>query len=43
MDRTLQVATIRIIVERVGYDGRERKISIRFRPPATALAAEGRI
>jgi hypothetical protein len=36
MDRTDQVAAIRGIVERVGYDGRARRISIRFRQPEIA-------
>jgi site-specific DNA recombinase len=31
MDRVLQVAAIRARVERVGFDGRDRQITIRFR------------
>jgi hypothetical protein len=32
MDRTRQVEAMRAIVERVGYDGARRQISIRFHP-----------
>jgi hypothetical protein len=40
MDRAVQVEAIQAIVERVGYDGVARQISIRFHP-AAATAAEG--
>ncbi len=32
MDRTRQVESIQLLVERVGYDGAARQISIRLRP-----------
>jgi site-specific DNA recombinase len=35
MDRIRQVEAIRAVVERVGYDGAARRISIRFRALAT--------
>ncbi len=38
MDRTRQVEAIKAIVERVGYDGAARKISIRFQPDAVTAA-----
>jgi site-specific DNA recombinase len=34
MDRARQVEAVQAVVERVGYDGIVRQISIRFRPPA---------
>jgi site-specific DNA recombinase len=38
MDRSLQVEAIQSIVERIGYDGAARQISIRFHPdPITAV------
>ena len=41
MDRTRQVEAIQAIVERVGYDGTKRQISIRFHPvPVTAQVGE---
>jgi hypothetical protein len=40
MDRTRQVEAIQAIVERIGYDGTARQISIRFRQPAISAAAE---
>jgi hypothetical protein len=33
MDRTDQLATLRSVVARIGYDGRVKRISIRFHPP----------
>ena len=39
MDRTRQVEAIQAIVERVGYDGAARKISIRFHPAAITAAS----
>jgi site-specific DNA recombinase len=42
MDRTDQVAAVQGIVERVGYDGRARRISIRFRQPEIAAGQEAR-
>ncbi len=43
MDRTQQVQAVQAIVERVGYDGEARQISIRFHPPAVkALGKEVR-
>jgi site-specific DNA recombinase len=38
MDRAGQVETIKGIVERLGYDGDARQVSIRFRPTMTAAA-----
>lgn len=44
MDRTRQVEAIQAIVERIGYDGDARQISIRFHPPAnTAVGGEARV
>jgi hypothetical protein len=40
MDRALQVETIQAMVERVGYDGTSRQISIRFYA-SVAIPAEG--
>ena len=40
MDRTRQVEAIQAIVERVGYDGAARQISIRFRATAITAAHE---
>jgi len=40
MDRTSQVAAIQAIVERVGYDGAARQISIRFHPAGIAAGEE---
>jgi site-specific DNA recombinase len=40
MERARQVEVIQAIVERVGYDGAVRQISIRFHPPATRAASE---
>jgi site-specific DNA recombinase len=42
MDRTLQVETMQAIVERVGYDGVARQISIRFHPAAITTEQEVR-
>jgi site-specific DNA recombinase len=43
MDRTQQVEAIQEIVERVGYDGTARQISIRFHPvPVAAAGKEAR-
>ena len=42
MDRTQQVEAIQAIVERIGYDGAARQISIRFRPPAITTGQEAR-
>ena len=39
MDRTRQVEAIQALVERIGYDGAARQISIRFHPTAIAAAA----
>ena len=36
MDRTQQVETMQAMVERIGYDGTQRQISIRFHPPTPA-------
>ena len=41
VDRTRQVEAIQAIVERIGYDGTARQISIRFHPPATAGGGTG--
>jgi hypothetical protein len=38
MDRTRQVETIQGIVERIGYDGGARQVSIRFHPTMTTAA-----
>jgi site-specific DNA recombinase len=40
MDRTGQVEAIQAIVERIGYDGAARQISIRFHPAAITAAGE---
>ena len=40
MDRTRQVEAIQTIVERVGYDGTARQISIRFHPALITAAGE---
>ena len=40
MDRTRQVEAIQAIVERIGYDGTARQISIRFHQPAITAAGE---
>jgi site-specific DNA recombinase len=39
MDRHRQVETMQLLVERVGYDGAARKISIRFRAVAEEVSA----
>jgi hypothetical protein len=39
-DRTIQMETIQTLVERVGYDGTSRQISIRFHPTAAATTEE---
>ena len=41
MDRTRQVEAIQRIVERIGYDGVARQISIRFHPAAITAGQEG--
>ncbi len=40
IDRTRQVAAIQAIVERIGYDGAARQISIRFHPAAITPPAQ---
>jgi site-specific DNA recombinase len=40
MDRTIQLETIHALVERVGYDGTSRQISILFHPTAAATTGE---
>jgi recombinase-like zinc beta ribbon protein len=41
LDRTQQIEVIQSIVERIGYDGAARQISIRFHlPPITATGQE---
>jgi hypothetical protein len=40
MDRTRQVEAIQAIVERIGYDGTARQISIRFHQPAITAAGQ---
>jgi hypothetical protein len=42
MDRTRQVEAIQAIVERIGYDGTVRQISIRFHQPAVRVGQEAR-
>jgi hypothetical protein len=42
MDRTLQVEAMQAIVERVGYNGVARQISIRFHPAAFTTGQEER-
>ena len=43
MDRSRQVEVIQAIVERIGYDGTARQVSIRFHQSAmTAAGEEGR-
>jgi site-specific DNA recombinase len=40
MDRTRQVEALQAIVERIGYDGAARQISIQFRKPAITAAEQ---
>ena len=40
MDRGQQQKALQAIVERVGYNGATRQISIRFRPPEVAMAGQ---
>ena len=40
LDRTRQLAAIQAIVERVGYDGVTRQVSIRFHPPDMPLMGQ---
>jgi hypothetical protein len=40
MDRICQVAAVQAMVERVGYDGKAQRISIRFRQPEIAAGEE---
>jgi len=40
MDRTRQVEAIQAIVERIGYDGTARQVSIRFHQPAIMAAGQ---
>jgi site-specific DNA recombinase len=40
VDRTRQIEAVQAIVERVGYDGIKRQISIRFHPPGIATLGE---
>jgi site-specific DNA recombinase len=40
MDRNRQVEAIQAVVERIGYDGAARQISIRFRKPAITTAEQ---
>jgi hypothetical protein len=40
MDRTRQVEAIQAIVERIGYDGTARQVTIRFHPPAITAAGQ---
>ena len=40
MDRGQQREALQAIVERVGYNGATRQISIRFRPPEVAMAGQ---
>jgi site-specific DNA recombinase len=42
MERIRQVAAIQAIVERIGYDGAARQISIRFHPTTLAAGKEAR-
>jgi hypothetical protein len=42
MERTRQVEAVQAVVERVGYDGIARQISIRFHPPAITTVQEAR-
>jgi Zn-dependent M32 family carboxypeptidase len=39
-DRTRQVEAIQAVVERIGYDGTARQVSIRFHPAATLAGGE---
>jgi site-specific DNA recombinase len=39
LDRTRQIAKLQAVVERIGYDGRKRQISIRFQQPETVVEA----
>jgi hypothetical protein len=40
MDRARQVEAVQAIVERVGYDGAARQISIRFQSDLTSSAGQ---
>jgi len=40
MDRTQQVEAIQAIVERIGYDGTTRQVTVRFHQPAITAAGE---
>ena len=40
MDRIRQIEAIQAIVERIGYDGAGRQISVRFHPPAAGEEAQ---
>ena len=40
MERTQQIEAIQARVERIGYDGTDQQISIRFHPPAITAAGE---
>ena len=40
MERTQQIEAIQARVERIGYDGTDQQISIRFHPPAIPAAGE---
>jgi hypothetical protein len=39
MDRNRQVESIQLLVERIGYDGAARQISIRFRAAGKEVPA----
>ena len=38
LDRSRQIETIQTMVERIGYDGRTRQVSIRFHPDPVEAA-----
>lgn len=40
MDRTRQVEAIQAIVERIGYDGTTRQVTVRFHQPAITAAGQ---
>src|SRR5712691_8355614 len=42
MDRTRQVEAVQAVIERIGYDGAARQISIRFHEPAVTAGGEAR-
>jgi hypothetical protein len=40
LDRIRQIGKLQAMVERIGYDGRAKEISIRLHQPESAMTAE---